>query len=394
MGHVAALGLLGACFFVAGFATGLNDLLVPRFKELFSLDHARAGLVPASFFGGYFCFAPWAGRFSARRGAPAGFAAGTAVMAAGCGLFLVGLWLFSYPLCLAALCCLAGGMSFLLVSGNPYATGLGDPVAASRRLTLLVGFTPLGTACAGPLAGAVLFSPGQQGVLTLMLPYAVLAGLFVLLFFVVRTARWPASLATGGEAPGESRWWRHAQLRWGVPTMFAYVGGEVAIGSYLVGAAGLERFGAVSAVGATKLVGLYWGGAMVGRFVGPWYMKRLGTERVFTLHVLGALVCLGIFLSGTGVSALACLVAVGYCNSVLYPTIFALSLEGTGRDAPAGSAALCMSLVGGALVPLLQGLVADHMGLALSFIVPLACYLQLLAFAGFVAKRHRMDRVL
>lgn len=375
--------LIGLTFFLGGFATGLNDLLVPHFKSIFSLDHARAGLVPTCFFAAYLFISPLAGKFFRHKSMQAGMLLSLATMMVGALLFAPAALLGSFPLFLVGLFVLASGGTLMQFFGNPYLTRLGTPAEASRRLTFMIAFTPLGTSLAGPLAGPWLFGGTVLQGQDLILPYALMAALTLLLFILARLITWPEVARVEAQTIPEQSWWKVAQFRWGAAAIFGYVGSEVAIGSFLVAAAGLARYGGLTALVATKLVGLYWAGAMVGRFVGPLYMKRLGSTLTLSLHVAAAMACVLIFMFGTGVPVLACLVAVGYCNSIMYPTITALSLKDTGEMAPVGSSVLCTAVAGGALMPLLQGRLADAAGLEVSFVLPLLGYVVVLAFVGF-----------
>lgn len=375
------LSLTGA-FFVAGFATGLNDLLVPHFKSIFSLDHARAGLVPTSFFAAYLVVSPLAGKYLRHMSAQLGVQLSLITMLLGALLFIPAALIASFPLFLVGLFILASGGTLLQFFGNPYLTAIGG-AEASRTLTLVIAFTPLGTALAGPIAGTWLFSRSALSASDLIVPYALLGVLMLWLVVATRSQQWPLVAPSQLTSHKAVRWWQVAQFRWGAMAIFGYVGSEVATGSFLVAAAGLSRYGSIAPIAATKLVGIYWAGAMVGRFVGPWYMRQLGAVFSLTLHAVAALVCLSYFMLADGQMALSCLVAVGYCNSIMYPTITALTLKDTGSAAALGSAVLCTAVAGGALFPYLQGQLADAFGVVNSFGMPLVGYACVLLFAGF-----------
>jgi FHS family L-fucose permease-like MFS transporter len=181
---------------------------------------------------------------------------------------------------------------------------------------------------------------------------------------------------------------QHRHLAFGVLAIFLYVGGEVSIGSFLVNFLGEPDVGGLTESTAANYVALYWGGAMVGRFVGSALMTRISAAWLLGLHATLAVLLVAVAATTSGVLAMYAILAVGFCNSIMFPTIFSLALQGLGRLVSAGSAALCLAIVGGALVPLLQGVLADSLGLRLSFIVPACCYIYIAWYGvrGTVAK--------
>lgn len=384
---IATFLTLAVCFFISGLATGLNDLLVPHFKQVFALSHTQAVLVPAAFFSAYLVISPLAGKWLRRVEIRAGLLLSLGVMLLGVVGFFPAAQVKSFGLFLLGLFTVASGGTLMQFFVNPYASLLGKPEEASRRLTLLVGFTPLGTALAGPLCGPFLFGGDHLSLQDVLGPYKVIAACLFCLLFVVALRPW-----TKVELPPvtpQGAWYEVPQLRWGVVTMFAYVGAEVAIGSFLLSAAQLPEYGSLAARAASKLVGLYWGGAMLGRFVGPLYMRRLGPSFTLAAHALLAMLALMHFMATPGSLGLTLLVAVGYCHSIMFPTIFALSLAGLGEKTPVASAVLCTAIVGGAAGPLLQGFAADHWGVRSSFSVPLAGELMVGVFAWYTLRRRK-----
>jgi FHS family L-fucose permease-like MFS transporter len=385
----AALRVLASLYFIFGFITCLNDILVPHLKHAFALDYTRAMLIQLCFFSAYFIVSLPSGRLVDRIGYQRGMAAGLATMSGGCLLFLPAAAARSYPLFLGALFLLAAGVTLLQVAANPYVAALGRPETASSRLTLTQAFNSLGTTVA-PLFGSALIlartgsAAGAAEADAVRLPYLALAVVLAVLAaftWVFRMPlREPAAAAAGPDSP-----WRHRPLVLGALGIFLYVGAEVGIGSFLVNYIHQLGLGELSLAGAARYVSFYWGGAMVGRFLGSALMRRVAPGRVLAGHALAAAaLVLAAILAGGRVSLWAIL-AVGLCNSIMFPTIFTLALRGLERNMGEASGILCMAVVGGALVPMAQGVVADARGIAAAFTLPMACYLYI---AWYGARGH------
>ena len=365
----APLAVVTLLFFMWGLLTALNDVLIPHLKALYTLSYLQAMLVQFCFFGAYFLVSLPAGRLIQRLGYQRGAVAGLAVAAVGCLLFLpavsAGYWLF-----LTGFFVLAAGITVLQVAANPYVAALGDPQTASSRLTLTQAFNSLGTAIA-PLLGVLILPAGASGVQG---PYLLLAGALALLGVLFARARLP-HIADEQAASTESAWTvarSHSHLFWGVVSIFLYVGAEVCIGSllinFMVEAAGL------TSEQATQHLSLYWTGAMVGRFIGVVVMRFVAPGLLLAVNASAAvlLVLAGVFSHGE--PAMWALLAVGLCNSIMFPTIFSMAVHRLGAQTAQGSGLLCMAIVGGAILPLLQGHAADALGLQMSFVVPALCY--------------------
>jgi FHS family L-fucose permease-like MFS transporter len=388
MVQTRALGLMSFLFFAFGFITCLNDILVPHLKNSFDLDYTRSILVQFCFFTAYFVISPPSGKVVEKIGYKMGVIVGLAITAVGCLLFVPAAQAHSFNMFLGALFVLASGIALLQVAANPYIARLGAPETASRRLTLVQAFNSLGTAIAPILGGIVIFRAGFSGAESVVGPYTGLAVVLLLLAVMVHFTDLPAikeEEEVGGVAGKISD---HPHLILGIIGIFFYVGSEVAIGSFLVSLMGLPEMGSMTEVDAAKYVSLYWTGAMIGRFAGSAYMQKIGPARTLMLHAIAAVVLIGLSFAFDGMNALWCLLAVGYCNSIMFPTIFTQALDGVGALTKKGSALLCMAIVGGALVPLLQGLVADGSGLRSSYLVPLAGYVYI-AYFGFYRMKKK-----
>ncbi len=386
----AALGVLGSLYFIFGFITCLNDILVPHLKAVFRLNYTQAMFIQLSFFSAYFLVSLPSGWLVDRLGYQRGMVCGLGAMACGCLLFLPAAGARSYPMFLLALFLLAAGVTLLQVAANPYVAILGRPETSSSRLTLTQGFNSLGTTLA-PLFGSALIlartggrAPGGAEAAAVRLPYVILAAVLAGLAVFTALFRFPQpALATapgteagaGTRAPGaQDRPWRHRPLVLGAVGIFLYVGAEVGIGSFLVSYLHRLALPGVTLAGAARYVAFYWGGAMVGRFLGSAVMRRVAPGRALAANAIAAaaMVCASL-LAGGWVSLWAIL-AVGLCNSIMFPTIFTLAIRGLGDNMGEASGILCMAVVGGALVPLAQGVLADLQGLRVAFLLPILCY--------------------
>jgi FHS family L-fucose permease-like MFS transporter len=395
-----AFAVVTSLFFIFGFITCLNDILVPHLKSLFQLDYTQAALVQFCFFSAYFVASLPAGRLVARMGYKQGTVLGLLITAVGCLMFYPAAGLQSYNLFLAGLFVLACGITLIQVAVNPYVTILGPSETASARLTLAQAFNSLGTTIA-PMFGSYLILaahiPTGEGVdkaaqaSAVQGPYIGLALALVALAGIVAIFRLPqvtSSEAKPAASAGAARKsaWAHRHLVLGAFGIFCYVGAEVAIGSYLVNFLSLGEIGGLAEAEAAKYVSLYWGGAMVGRFIGAVVMRKIKPGKVLAFNALCAAALVVVTLLSTGPVAMFAILAVGLFNSIMFPTIFALAIEGLKESTAQGSGILCMAIVGGAIVPLVQGGFADRVGLHSSFVLPVICYLFIVYYG---IKGHR-----
>jgi MFS transporter, FHS family, L-fucose permease len=400
---VLCLGL----FFLWGLATVLIDILVPKLKGLFSLSWTEVLLTQFAFFFGYFVFSLPAGVVVSRIGYMRGIILGLGVMTAGCLAFAPAARMGLFEGFLVALFVMSAGITVLQVAANAVITLAGPAASAPARLTLAQAFNSLGTTI-GPLIGARLMldhgdaappdvaalSPAalsalrQAGAAAVQTPFLGIAGLLVLLvivFFFKRDMLPRGATLEEARAAGAVRLLVNPRLMFGVVAIFAYVGAEVSIGSVLTGYLMQPDTLGATPMRAGQLISLYWGGAMVGRFVGAYALKRARPGIVLASCALCAALLATLSGLSSGLVAAGAILAVGLCNSIMFPTIFALSIEGLGDAAPRGSALLCMAIVGGAIVPLLTGAVADAAGLSVAFIVPIACYGWVAFFGRYAA---------
>ena len=382
-----ALTSLTTLFFMWGFITCLNDILIPHLKAVFNLTYVQAMLVQFCFFGAYFLMSLPSGYIVKKVGYKKGIVIGLLIAAVGCILFYPAASLHSYPVFLFALFVLASGITLLQVSANPYVSLLGSPKTASSRLTLTQAFNALGTTVA-PSFGALLildsasdaFLTPAQNAESVQLPYLLLAAMLILLAGIFAWLKLPDIMseqkaeAEKSEAIEGSAWqYRHLVL--GAVGIFMYVGAEVAIGSFLVSFLAQENIAGLKENVAAHYITYYFGGAMVGRFIGAAVMQKLPAGKVLGFNATMAIILVIIAMSTSGQLAMWSILLVGLFNSIMFPTIFSLALNGLGKHTAQGSGILCLAIVGGAIVPLLQGALADSVGVQLSYVLPILCYI-------------------
>ncbi|MEJ6773337.1 MAG: sugar MFS transporter [Porticoccaceae bacterium] len=363
-------------FFFWGFITVLNDILIPFLKESFDLNYTQAMLVQFCFFGAYFIVSPFAGRLIDKVGYQQGIVLGLLTTAAGCILFYPSASFHVYGLFLFAFFVLASGITILQVAANPYVAALGPEKTAASRLNLAQAANSLGTTV-GPIIGAALIlgvvaadASAVQG------PYLMIAGLLIAAALVFRNIKLPKLAhveATGEESDGNI--WEHRSLVLGALAIFLYVGGEVSIGSFLVNYFSESSIAGMSTADAGEMVAYYWGAAMIGRLVGAVLMNYVAATKYLAVNALIAIIMIIVSMNSTGDVAMWSILAVGFFNSIMFPTIFTLAVKGLGSMTSKGSGLVCQAIVGGALIPLVQGVAADSIGIQLSFIVPMLCYI-------------------
>ncbi|MCQ8818803.1 sugar MFS transporter [Pseudoalteromonas agarivorans] len=388
-----ALTSLTTLFFMWGFITCLNDILIPHLKAVFNLTYVQAMLVQFCFFGAYFLMSLPSGYIVKKLGYKKGIVVGLLIAACGCVLFYPAAALHNYPVFLFALFVLASGITLLQVSANPYVSLLGAPKTASSRLTLTQAFNALGTTVAPTFGAFLILDSASEAFLTpaqnaesVQLPYLLLAGMLILLAGIFAWLKLPDIMNEQKEAAEKSKTiegsaWQYRHLTLGAVGIFMYVGAEVAIGSFLVSFLAQENIAGLKEHVAAHYITYYFGGAMVGRFIGAAVMQKLPAGKVLGFNASMAIILVVIAMSTSGQLAMWSILLVGLFNSIMFPTIFSLALNGLGKHTAQGSGILCLAIVGGAIVPLLQGALADSVGVQLSYVLPIFCYL-FIAFYG------------
>jgi len=396
------LAIVTTLFFMWGFLTCLNDILVPHLKSIFDLSFAQVMLVQFSFFSAYFLFSvPWS-KIVNMIGYQRTMVVGLLTMALGAVLFVPAASVASYPLFLTALLVLAAGITGLQVSANPYVDLLGKPETASSRLDLTQAFNALGTTIAPKIGGLLILSAAPlaieqlrqmapqalhayrvQQAASVKMPYTVICVALVLLAVLIGTFKLPqietASSEPGGKASDSI--WKHRNLLLGAIGIFSYVGAEVSIGSFLVNYFGLPEIAGFSAKTAAGFVSFYWGGAMIGRFLGAGLLRRIKAGYLLALCAVCAAALITVSMILGGHTAMWTILAVGLFNSIMFPTIFSLGVAELGPLTGNGSGIMTMAIVGGAILPVIQGFIADRVGLHHAFILPVICYIYILFYA-------------
>ena len=391
--HNPALVVLTTLFFMMGFITCMNDILIPHLQKIFTLTNVQAMLVQFCFFTAYAIMSIPMGHLVGKIGYKNGVIGGFLLTAVGCLLFYPAADSQSYPTFLGALFILASGVTLLQVSGNPYVTLLAKPGKESATLTLVQAFNSLGTTIAPKIGALLIFTDAAQKaskaeqIASVQIPYLGLAGLLILLAVFVKMIRLPDARKIAVEESehnhdGKHNVWQYKHLVFGMVGIFCYVGAEVSIGSFMVNILGFLK-GLSHAEGADMLM-YYWGGAMVGRFLGSAVMARVAPNRylAFNASVATALLVIAIMVGkGNADIAMWALLAIGFFNSIMFPTIFSLATKNLGKFTNSASGILCTAIVGGALIPVLQGKIADDFGMMISYVAPAVCYLYIVFFA-------------
>lgn len=387
-----ALYSLMLLFFMMGFITCLNDILIPYLKSIFNLSYAQANLINLCFFGAYFVMSVPSGLLISKIGYKTGMILGFSVAALGCFLFYPAAGLKVYGLFLAALFILASGITLLQVAGNPYVAVLGSPETASSRLTLTQAFNSVGTTIAPSFGSLLILSHlpknsseiGSIDVSSVQTPYLFIGGALVLIAFILLLIKLPVINHTeqNSEVDGYNKKnaWAHRHLVLGAIGIFCYVGAEVAIGSHIVSYLQGADIMNMEAMEAGAYVSYYWGGAMVGRFIGSVILRRFKPGNVLAFNATIAAVLVIVSIASTGPLAMWSLLAVGLMNSLMFATIFTLALNGLGKHTDQGSGILCTAIVGGAIIPFMYGLIGDAVNLKAAFILPVICYLYIIYY--------------
>ncbi len=399
--YTKPLAVVTTLFFMWGFLTCLNDILVPHLKSIFELSYTRVMLIQFAFFSAYFLFSvPWS-KVVNRIGYQRAMVVGLLTMAFGSFLFLPAASAASYPLFLTALLILAAGITGLQVAANPYVVVLGKPETASSRLDLTQAFNSLGTTIAPKVGGLLILSTVPfameelqklapealhayrvQQAASVKMPYTVIGVTLILLAVLIGTFKLPR-IETAAYRPGEKvsdSIWRHPNLVLAAVGIFAYVGAEVSIGSFLVNYFGLPQIAGLSAKSAAGFVSFYWGGAMAGRFLGAGLLRRFKPGSLLGLCAVAAATLVTFSMLLGGHTAMWSILAVGLFNSIMFPTIFSLGIAELGPLTGNGSGLLNMAIVGGAILPVIQGVIADQVGLHHAFVLPVICYLYILYY--------------
>ena len=418
---------LTSLFFLWGFLTVLVDFLIPRLKEIFTLTYFQAGLVQFAFFMAYFLLSIPAGFILSRIGYKKGIVLGLLTMAMGCFLFYPAAEFRIFNIFLIAYFILAGGMTILQVAANPFVAVLGDKKGASSRLNLAQAFNSLGTAIAPAIGATFLLSDTIKTTaeidilneveksayyiaesVAVQTPFVLLSACIIALAVIFAFVKLPSIIKTVSNS-GYREVLKNKVLMMGAFAILVYVGAEVAIGSYLVNyfiemdihliiqstpwmnniaitilntdLASLDKRAIVGA-----FVTFYWSGAMIGRFIGAYLTNKNNPSKVLGVFAIGALLLIVISMNTIGLISMWSILAVGLFNSIMFPTIFTLSIQDIEELKPQASGILCTMIVGGAIIPPLYGFLTDLSGFKTAMILFLACYGYIYYFAKYTIK--------
>lgn len=386
-----ALMLVTSLFFLWGLSYGLLDVLNKHFQETLHVSKAQSGLLQAAYFGAYFIIALPAGLLMDRFGYKAGILLGLCLYAAGALLFMPAANAASFPFFLFALFVIALGLGCLETAANPYATVLGDPKGAERRLNLAQSFNGLGQ-FVGPLLGGALFFGGNNASSdnsSLQTTYVVIA--VIVLLVAALFARTPMPDLREQESSiqrhDNKTLWQHREFVGGVVTQFFYVAAQVGVGAFFINYV-TEHWASMTSQSAAYLLSVAMICFMCGRFFSTWLMGRISAQRLLMVYAWINVALCAVVVSGVESVSVVALVAVFFFMSIMFPTIFAMGVKNLGPHTKRGSSFLIMAIVGGALMPYFMGLVADHFSTALAYLLPLGCFV-VVAFYGSSGLRGR-----
>lgn len=405
--YTLPLTILTSLFFMWGFITCMNDILIPHLKSVFNLNYTQAMLIQFTFFGAYFLMSLPAGKIISKIGYKNGIIVGLITAGIGCALFYPAADTKIYGFFLGALFILASGITLLQVAANPYVAILGKPETSSSRLNLTQAFNSLGTTLAPKFGALVIFSgatltaaqlselsPGQilEYHLTkadsVKMPYLALAAALFIIALIIKLSKLPV-IETGSNTEEKGSFneaLKHKHLVLGVLCIFMYVGGEVSIGSFLINFLNQPHVAGLTEEEASTYVSLFWGGAMVGRFIGAAVLSKVDPGKALGVCAAAVVLLLITTVKMDGHIAKWAVVSIGLFNSIMFPTIFTLAIRGLGINTSQGSSLLVMAIVGGAIIPLAQGALADSVGVQPAFLLPIVCYLYILYY-GFIGSK-------
>src|SRR3989449_5057349 len=400
--YTGALAIVTSLFFMWGFVTVLNDILVPHLKAIFDLNYTKVMLIQFAFFSAYFIFSIPSAKVIDTIGYKRTMVTGLVTMGIGAFLFIPAASAPSFPLFLGALMVLAAGITALQVAANAYVAVLRPPETAPSRLNLSQAFNSLGTTIGPYLGGRLILNATRQNIETVRemsadalhsyriqeassvkTPYLIIGLALIALGVVIAIFKLPPmpEAERHGETGQHQSIWKYRHLVLGMVAIFVYVGAEVSIGSFLINYFTQSYIGNIPEVVAARYVSYYWGGAMVGRFIGSAILQKVRTGVVLGIAAIAACILVSISMLTFGHVAMWSIILVGFFNSVMFPSIFTLGIAKLGPLTGDGSGLLIMAIVGGAIIPVIQGIFADHFGIHHAFFLPAICYLYIVYYA-------------
>ncbi len=401
---ILPLILVTTLFFLWAVGVNLNDILIPHLHRAFHLTDFQSSFVQVAFFGGYFLGAWPAGKIAERLGYQRGIILGLVICATGAFLFIPAAYIHVYFAFLVGLFIMACGQSFLEVSANPYVTFLGPPQTAEQRLNLAQSFNALGAVLTPVFGSALILARAHEltnganaaaaEVAIVRLPYIIIVCIFLGMAGIIALAHLPRISVepADGDTPAAHHVLHFPHLIKGIAAQFFYVGAQVGVASFVIRFVEFAHPG-TSDVQAANYLKLHLLAFMIGRFGGSALMRRIAPAHMLAAFAVGSLVSVAMVLSTRGPAALVGIVLLGFFHSIMFPTIFALSIRHLGPVTHKGSSLLVMSIIGGAVCPAIMGRISDATNIQVAFIVPLICYCFVLYF-GLRGYRPRHEPVL
>jgi FHS family L-fucose permease-like MFS transporter len=403
--------LVTSLFFFWGFVHSLDPILIPHLRKSFQLNDLESSLVDSSVFIAYFIMALPAGYVMRKYGYKSGIVGGLLLFALGCFLFLPAADTHQYIYFLGALFIIASGLTFLETAANPYATIIGPPETATRRLNFAQSFNGLAAMVAPIIGGKYILSGTEMSVKdfeklsdqarsiyltteaqSVKMPYLILGMLVLLVAVLFMVSKLPDVKETDGTSAGNNplKAFRHRNLTWAVVAQFFYVGAQICVGSFFIKMA--RTAADLDEKTATQYLGWGYGAAfMLGRFVGTFLMGRFASEKLLSAYALINIVLSAVAIFGSGIAVVYALIAIAFFMSIMFPTIFSLGIKDVGADTKMASSLIVMSIVGGALLPPVLGVISDATGsIQNGYIVPLLCFVVVFLFA---TKGHKVKSV-
>lgn len=386
--------LITSLFFLWGFAHSILDVLNKHFQDSLSISKTGSALIQAVVYGGYFLMAIPAGKIISRYGYRAGVITGLLLYGIGALLFIPGAQILTFEFFLLCLFIIGCGLTCLETAANPYVTVLGDPESAEQRINLSQSLNGLGW-IVGPLIGGMLLFDGDEtnSSATLSIPYAIIGVIVLIIAFVFSRIKLPeiSEEAADGESTPEVSisLWKHKHFIFGLISLFLYVAAQTGLNSFFINFA-TENAGITPSTASLLLGFVCMGLFMLGRMGGSWAMSKLRPEFLLGICAIGATLSMVLLLFASGTIGIGALFLCYLCESIMFPTIFALAIRGVGIHTKQASSYLIMSIVGGAVAPVLMGYIADTTGnMRPAFIIPMLCYIVIATFAFWLKKRHR-----
>ncbi len=385
--------LVTSLFFLWGVAHSLLDVLNKHFQDILGITRARSGLVQAALYGGYFVMAIPAGIFMNRMGYRKGIITGLLLYAAGAFLFLPATYIQTFEFTLFCLFVIACGLTFLETAANPYSSVLGPKETSEQRLTLSQSFNGLGWIIGPALGGMLILGAGGEGEAnkfsSMALPYMLIGGVVLAVAFMFVITRMPDIHEGEHDDHGDRGTYRGLlqvrHFRYAVVAQFLYVAAQTGINSFFINYV-VETMPAWSPEKAAYLLSLGFVFFMSGRFIGSLFMSWFNPRQMLGIYALINTAAMALVMLGLGWPSLVALYLNYFCMSIMFPTIFALGLKDLGGMTKKGSSVLVMTIVGGAICPVIMGRIADVSGMAVGFIVPLICFAFIAWYAFFRAK--------